>query len=188
MIFSSIDFFYFFAGYFFLHVITPSKYRLYLIIFGSLVFYAAWRVEYVWIPLFLTFISYLGINWILAPSSEIPKKYKLIAVLIALYLPLLFFKYTDFFYQDVLGIVIETQGPILDLVLPLGVSFITFTLTAYIVDIYTGRYDGPVSLPTLLGYVLFFPQLIAGPILRPSELVPQLEKPRPVFSPRFAVG
>ena len=62
--------------------------------------------------------------------------------------------------------------------LPLGVSFVTFTLTAYVVDIYRGKFTGQTRPLTVLGYVLFFPHLIAGPILRPIELIPQLEHPR----------
>ena len=86
----------------------------------------------------------------------------------------MFFKYTDFFYRDVLGPMFGVHDKILDLPLPLGVSFVTFTLTAYVVDIYRGKFAGQVSPTTLTGYVLFFPHLIAGPILRPIELIPQL--------------
>ena len=58
--------------------------------------------------------------------------------------------------------------------LPLGISFVTFTLIAYLVDVSTGKYPAPASPRWLLGYTLFFPHLIAGPILRPHELIPQL--------------
>src|SRR5262249_22161086 len=60
---------------------------------------------------------------------------------------------------------------------PLGVSFITFTLTAFVVDTYKRRFPGGQRPATVLAYVLFFPHLIAGPILRPHELMPQLDRP-----------
>ena len=72
--------------------------------------------------------------------------------------------------------------------LPLGVSFITFTLTAYVVDVYRGKFRNSTSLTDLLGYVLFFPHLIAGPILRPHELLPQLKQLRRAIDARFALG
>jgi alginate O-acetyltransferase complex protein AlgI len=64
--------------------------------------------------------------------------------------------------------------------LPLGVSLVTFTLTAYIVDIYRGIFPPGAKLSHVLAYVLFFPHLIAGPILRPAELLPQLARPGPL--------
>jgi alginate O-acetyltransferase complex protein AlgI len=102
--------------------------------------------------------------------------------------PLVLFKYTDFIYRDVVGPLFGVRGKLLDLPLPLGISFVTFTLTAYVVDIYQGKFAGKVSLSTLTGYVLFFPHLIAGPILRPVELIPQLWRPRPALSAHFYAG
>src|SRR5262249_49204671 len=62
------------------------------------------------------------------------------------------------------------------------------TLTAYVVDVYRGHFKPDTSLKTVTGYVLFFPHLIAGPILRPRELIPQLDSPRPALSPHFTLG
>jgi alginate O-acetyltransferase complex protein AlgI len=76
----------------------------------------------------------------------------------------------------------------LKIALPLGISFITFTLAAYVVDMYRGKFRKDTSLTYLLGYVLFFPHLIAGPILRPNELLPQLRQLRPALDARFAPG
>ena len=101
---------------------------------------------------------------------------------------LVFFKYTDFLYRDLVGPLFGFHDKILDLPLPLGVSFVTFTLTAYVVDIYRGTFQGRVSPTTLTGYVLFFPNLIAGPILRPIELIPQLRHPRSALSAHFYAG
>jgi alginate O-acetyltransferase complex protein AlgI len=172
MLFSSPIFFVFFAVYFSFHLLIPHKYRVYLIICGSTIFYAWWKVEYVWLPYVLMTVAYAGARWIEQTSEAAARRRRTIVAIVALFLPLATFKYADFFYADVLGF----QQKLLDLPLPLGVSFVTFTLTAYIVDIYRGRFSldhGPASV---LAYVLFFPHLIAGPILRPAELIPQMAR------------
>jgi alginate O-acetyltransferase complex protein AlgI len=188
MLFSSPVFFAFFAVYFFLHVITPPRARIVLVIVGSTIFYAWWKISYVWLPYLLMAIAYVGVLWIEAAVDAARRKRRLLITIVALFLPLAFFKYTDFIYRDVVGSIFGIQRKIVDLPLPLGISFVTFTLTAYIVDIYRGRFKDRVSLSTLTGYVLFFPHLIAGPILRPAELIPQLSHPKPALSAHFYAG
>jgi alginate O-acetyltransferase complex protein AlgI len=188
MLFSSPVFFAFFAIYFVLHLITPRRARILLIIAGSTIFYAWWKVSYVWLPYLLTAIAYLGVKWIERASEERARKRRLFVTIVILFVPLVFFKYTDFLYRDVVGPLFGLHEKILDLPLPLGVSFVTFTLTAYVVDIYRGTFAGRASPTTLSGYVLFFPHLIAGPILRPIELIPQLRHPRSALSAHFYAG
>jgi alginate O-acetyltransferase complex protein AlgI len=178
MLFSSPVFFAFFAIYFTLHLVIPARWRLYLIIAGSSFFYAWWKPEYVWIPCLLMAIAYFGVIWMMHAKPEPSRKRRAAVVIALLFVPLVVFKYTNFIYNDVLG-VLTGGGKVLDLTLPLGVSFVTFTLTAYIVDIYRDRFPSQTRPQTVLAYVLFFPHLIAGPILRPDELIPQLKHPRP---------
>src|SRR5579872_1104676 len=188
MLFSSPIFFAFFAVYFILHLIVPRFARIGLIIIGSTIFYAWWKASYVWLPYLLMAIAYAGVLWIEAAKESTRRKRRLMLTICALFLPLVLFKYTDFIYRDVLGPISGFHDKILNLPLPLGISFVTFTLTAYVVDIYKGKFAGKVSLATLTGYVLFFPHLIAGPILRPIELIPQLRNPRPALSAHFYGG
>lgn len=176
MLFSSPIFFVFFAVYFLLHVVTPPRYRLYLIICGSTIFYSWWKLEYFWLPYLLMATAYLGVVWMTRAKSERSRKLRAAVAIVALFLPLAFFKYTDFIYRSVFSPVSE-KGVLIGLPLPLGVSFVTFTLTAYVVDIYRRKFPAGTSARTVLAYVLFFPHLIAGPILRPDELMPQLEAP-----------
>jgi alginate O-acetyltransferase complex protein AlgI len=186
MLFSSPAFFVFFACYFALHIAVPRRYRNYLIIAGSTVFYAWWKIEYVWLPYLLMAIAYLGVQWIANAKEEPARKRRMLTTVVLLFLPLLVFKYTDFLYRDVFGLAFGLREKLLDLPLPLGVSFVTFTLTAFVVDTYNSKFP-PTSAPTtVLAYVLFFPHLIAGPILRPIELIPQLEHPRRAFVLRAA--
>jgi alginate O-acetyltransferase complex protein AlgI len=177
MLFSSPVFFVFFAAYFAVHVLLPRQWRLYLIIAGSTIFYAWWKVEYVWVPYLLMAIAYFGTIWMMRAKTDPARKWRAGIAITLLFVPLVVFKYTNFVFNDVLG-PLTGGGKLLDLTLPLGVSFVTFTLTAYIVDIYRGKFPVGTAPSTLLAYVLFFPHLIAGPILRPIELIPQLEHPR----------
>jgi alginate O-acetyltransferase complex protein AlgI len=186
MLFSSPAFFVFFACYFALHILVPRQYRNYLIIAGSTVFYAWWKVEYVWLPYLLMAIAYGGVQWIARSKEEPVRKRRMLTTIVLLFLPLLFFKYTDFLYRDVFGLAFGLRDKILELPLPLGVSFVTFTLTAFVVDTYKSKFPVTSSPSSVLAYVLFFPHLIAGPILRPIELIPQLEHPRPAFAFRTA--
>jgi alginate O-acetyltransferase complex protein AlgI len=103
-------------------------------------------------------------------------------------MPLMFYKYADFFYLSIMGPLFSWTEPIVDLPLPLGISFVTFTLIAYAVDVYKGRFPVERSYKTLSAYILFFPQLIAGPILKPGELIPQLKDPEPARNGSFTYG
>jgi len=178
MLFSSPVFFVFFAFYFLLHLVLPVKYRLYLIICGSTVFYAWWKLDYVWLPYLLAAIAFFGVKWINGANAGGPRKWRTTLIIVLLFVPLVIFKYSNFLYADLIGALRGDQGKLIDLALPLGVSFVTFTLSAYVVDIYKGKFSATTPLLTVLGYVLFFPHLIAGPILRPVELIPQLQHPR----------
>jgi len=177
MLFSSSTFFVFFAIYFILHVVTPPRYRLYLIICGSTVFYSWWKLQYLWLPYLLMATAYIGVVWMARATNERSRKRRAAAAIVALFLPLVFFKYTDFVYRSVISPFSGEDDVLIGVPLPLGVSFVTFTLTAYVVDIYRGKFPAGTSTRTVLAYVLFFPHLIAGPILRPDELMPQLEAP-----------
>ena len=72
--------------------------------------------------------------------------------------------------------------------LPLGISFISFTACAYVIDVYRRRFPVEHRLRYLLAHILFFPHLIAGPILRPHELIPRLKAMRPARDARFMLG
>jgi alginate O-acetyltransferase complex protein AlgI len=187
VLFSSPAFFVFFLVYFSLHQLVPLRQRVWLIIAGSAVFYAWWRIEYAWLPFALMATAYGGVRWMEQASTPAQRKQRATAAIVVLFLPLVFVKYTNFLYRDVLGALFGWDDSLLQLSLPLGISFVTFTLTAFIVDIYKRRYPGVPAWPTVLAYVLFFPHLIAGPILRPHELVPQLEHPRRTYLRRAAV-
>ena len=188
MLFSSLNFFVFFIAYFAVHLLIARRYRVYLIIGGSTIFYAWWNVAYVWVPYLLMGIALGGSLWVSGAPTPRSRRLRLVASLLALFAPLAVFKYTDFIFRDVLGAMFGWSDALLAVPLPLGISFVTFTLTAFVVDTVTGKFRRVARPSTVLAYVLFFPHLIAGPILRPAELIPQLENARRPILPAVAVG
>lgn len=193
MLFSEPAFLLFFAGYCICHLLVPPRLRIYLIIAGSTIFYAWWRIEYVWLPYLLTGIAWLGVATFERATDPAQRRRRLVAALVALFLPLVGVKYGYFLAHDIVGAIpgmASLLGDVrwLKVPLPLGISFVTFTLTAYVVDVFVGRFPVQRRPSELLGYVLFFPHLIAGPILRPNELMPQFRQRRRAAGARFTLG
>ncbi|MFM2481882.1 MBOAT family O-acyltransferase [Celerinatantimonas sp. YJH-8] len=132
-----------------------------VLIGSSFIFYSFWNIHFIWILAFYIVIALVYVS----TFSKI-NKLKFLFVLIVL-IPLLFFKYTNFILQSV-GV-----QHLLHIGLPLGISFITFTLISFIVD-YSRSPHKRINLLDVSLYISFFPHLIAGPILRSHELIPQL--------------
>ena len=144
---------------------------------ASLLFYALWIPAY--LPLLLADI---GVNYVLlrgitasAPRSPQRRTYLAISIVFTLSL-LLYFKYAAFLVESAMPLLgqLASEVPVPEILLPLGISFYSFQIISLAVDTY--RDDGPVveGLSQYALYVAFFPQLIAGPILRGGELLPQL--------------
>ena len=188
MVFSSPIFFLFFAVYLALHFLVPAKHRVWLIVIGSTFFYGYYRPEYVWIPLTLTLVAYLGAIHLDNSASLRSRKLRLAGTITMIFIPLMIYKYADFLYISIAGPLLGREEPIVNQPLPLGISFVTFTLIAYVVDVCKERFPVERSFKFLFAYILFFPQLIAGPILKPGELIPQLEDPQPAKNGAFTYG
>lgn len=170
MLFCSSVFFIFFVIYLTVWMIVPKKWLLGVVILGSLTFYGYWDWTSLALPIGLTIVAYFAGQWLLNFEGEQSQNFRLGLSILILVSPLFIFKYLNFF----------TGKELIGLGLPIGISFITFTLVAYLVDVSRQAYSVEKSPFWLLGYVTFFPQLIAGPILRPVELLPQLKKFPPV--------
>ncbi|MEQ8661796.1 MAG: MBOAT family O-acyltransferase, partial [Gammaproteobacteria bacterium] len=144
--------------------------RIGVLALASLAFYGYWDVRF--LPLLVVTI---GINWLLGRAWRATRNNGLIVAGVVFNLGLLaFFKYTNFLVESLLtllGIPFEPWT----IILPLGISFFTFQQVSYIIDL---RRDGvaPYGLVRYAAYVSFFPQLIAGPIVRHNELIPQFER------------
>lgn len=139
---------------------------------GSLFFYGYWNVIYVPLLLFSIFVNFFtGSTLANEQSHKVRKKYLLIFGILFNVGLLAYFKYTNFLIDNLNGM-FAANIPLSDIILPLGISFFTFTQIAFLVDAYKGK----VKEYDLLNYMLFvsyFPHLLAGPILHHTEMMPQ---------------
>ncbi|CDG83285.1 MBOAT family O-acyltransferase [Janthinobacterium agaricidamnosum] len=191
MLFNSFGFLFFYlplvlAGYFWLGRYNPRRAVAWLAL-ASLFFYAYWDARY--LPLLLTSISInYGCGRMLASASSLARKRWLVLALGGNLLLLAYYKYANFFVDSV-NSVAGTGWAGWTIVLPIGISFFTFTQIAFLVDCYRSE----VREVRFIHYVLFvsyFPHLIAGPVLHHKEMMPQFADPancRPSAA-NFAVG
>ena len=167
-------------GIFSFYCIKNRFNRKVLLLGLSLFFYSLWRWEFSFLMLFSAFLDYFLANKISASkNNKINKIYLLISLSINLGL-LLFFKYTYFFVDNFNFIAnwlnVSSISLPFKIILPLGISFYTFQTISYTIDVYRGVNRPINNIISYLIYVTFWPQLIAGPILRVSEILPQLEQ------------
>jgi alginate O-acetyltransferase complex protein AlgI len=146
---------------------------------ASLAFYGSWNAIY--IPGFIALIAF---NFLAGQHLHGPRGRLVLGIAVGVDLALLgVFKYLDWVLGGSLSIVNFITGTTVEfggmgIVLPLAISFVTFTLIAYLVDTYRGRPSERKPVDFAL-YVTYFPHLIAGPIMRPREFLPQIHHPRP---------
>ena len=154
---------------------------------ASLFFYGWWDYHYVPLLLFSVALNYVAAVWI-RRNSGLARQYLLTAAVIADLALLAYFKYADFFVSSIVRVT-GVDWPALDIVLPAGISFFTFTQIAFLVDTYRGKVSEARPVHYLL-FVTYFPHLIAGPVLHHKEMMPQFADRRN-YRPRamnFAVG
>jgi alginate O-acetyltransferase complex protein AlgI len=188
VIFTSYTYVFFLALVFLLHWSVPVSWRKWLLIVASYVFYCSWRWEFGFLLLGVSLFNWFYARWVLLKSqANLPL---LIGVAINL-APLIYFKYTGFLVTNVVTVAdwfgANWQTHAFDILLPIGISFFTFQGIAYLVDVAAG--DEPLSLlADFLLFKAFWPQLIAGPIIRLHEIRDQLETPRSLDYYNVALG
>ncbi|MBH5319411.1 MBOAT family protein [Paenibacillus sp. GSMTC-2017] len=172
MLFNSTEFIFIFlpiafAGYFLLATATHTILPKIWLVACSLFFYSFWNHGY----LALIFIS-MSINFILGHFLILHKRKALITIGIIFNLGLLgYYKYLDFMVANI-NFLFSTELPLLNIILPLAISFFTFQQVSYLVDCYKGKID-KYSFVDYILFITFFPQLIAGPIVYHHEIMPQ---------------
>ena len=164
MVFSSLTFIYFFLPILlFVYFIIPNKFKIIVLVLFSLVFYFYGEGKYILVLLLSSIINYYL-------SKKITNNKKLLVISIILNLiPLLYFKYTMFFI-DIVNNVFNANLFIQNIVLPIGISFFTFQNISYLVDSYKDKNEVAKNLLEYILYITFFAQLVAGPIVRFSEI------------------
>lgn len=181
MLFNSTQFAIFLPVVFSLFWLIPNKYRWLLLLCASYYFYMCWNVQYVVLILFVTVVSFLSALFIEWAASERLRKYALFFSFCACLGTLFVFKYFNFFYTsaarlaDCTGMNLKPIS--LGLLLPVGISFYTFQSLSYVVDVYRGEAAAEHHFGIYATFVSFFPQLVAGPIERTNNLLPQLKIP-----------
>ena len=182
MIFNSFSFLIFFIIFLILYWTLNLKLRLILIFFSSLLFYGFWRIDFIPLLLFSVLVDFFASKKIYqTKQKKTKKKYLILSLFINLGI-LIFFKYFYFLHEStsqLLSLVGVNVMPIeYKILLPIGISFYTFQSISYTIDVYRNNIKPEKNLLIFANYVIFFPQLVAGPILRASEILWQFKEKR----------
>ena len=200
MLFNSYAFWGFFLLIILLYRWVNHRVQNTILLIGSYLFYACW--DWRFLPLIMTttvinFYTGLGIEKYAQSGDsevEIKKKQKILLTIsvIASLGMLGFFKYYGFFIESTSSLLtamgVSANLPVLEILLPVGISFYTFQTMSYTIDVYRGETKPTRNLADFALYVAFFPQLVAGPIERSSSLLPQILKRRERTEGDFTEG
>ena len=185
MLFSSITFlFYFLPILLIIYFIVPKKFKNLVLFIFSLFFYFYGEPKYG----FLLLLSCI-INYIMGSLIDKHRKYGKIFLIIALVYDigsLLYFKYLDFFIENINNI-FKSEIPLFHIIMPIGISFFTFQTVSYVVDIYNKKVESSKSFLNFATYICLFPQLVAGPIVRYETIASELKNRESNFD-TFALG
>lgn len=193
MVFNSFAFLIFFPVFLILYKLLPLKVRWVMMLVMSYIFYISWQADLLYLILFTTLVSYVCAILIEKYEGKrgVQKALMITAVTVSLAV-LFFFKYFNFVATNVASLLssfgIQLADPTLDLILPVGISFYTFQTLSYVIDVYRGSIKAERHFGYYALYVSFFPQLVAGPIERPENLLPQLKKENPFTVNDLTVG
>ena len=179
MLFNSFAFAFFLPLVFVLYWLLPHKTRWILILVASYYFYMSWNAKYVFLILFTTIISYTAAIFLEKTQCQRNKKWILVGTAAACLGVLFFFKYFNFVSESVTAVfrlfAIQMNPVLLDLLLPVGISFYTFQTLSYVIDVYRGDVKAEHHFGYYAAFISFFPQLVAGPIERTNNLLPQIK-------------
>ncbi len=192
MLFNSIPFLIFFPIVIAFYYILSHSYRWVWLLLASCFFYMFFKPEYILILFFTIIIDYFAGIQIENSKNKNQKKYWLIASLIANIGILAIFKYYNFINDNITGIAklahYTNPIPALKILLPIGLSFHTFQAMSYTIEVYKGRQQAERHFGYYALYVMFFPQLVAGPIERPQNILHQLKEKKLFHYQNFSDG
>ena len=173
MLFNSFTFIVFFIAVSALYFVLPHKIRWILLLAASCIFYMAWNPKLIILILITIFINYTAALYIYKCKNQKGKKILILTLFIDFGL-LFIFKYLGFM-NDTLLAMFGDNWPIkaLNIILPMGISFYTFQAASYTIDVYRGTIKPERHFGIFALFVMFFPQLVAGPIERSENLLPQ---------------
>ena len=193
MVFNSYTFIVFFVVMLVLHNLPFSwKVKKINLLLASYLFYAAWNPPFILLLWLSTVVDYFVGRALFTQENKAKKRVLLVISLIGNLGMLCFFKYGGFLLDNfvllvnAIGVDFHPAKP--NIILPAGISFYTFTTLCYTIDMYKRKSEPVKSLLDFSLFVTFFPHLVAGPIVRPPQLVPQFESPRKATSQQLLQG
>lgn len=179
MLFNSLHFAIFLPIVFGIYWALPHKFRWPILLLASYYFYMSWNASYVVLILFTTAVSYFVALSLERIKGEKGKRTLLFLTLFVCLGILFVFKYFNFFAESFSAITSRLGIPLhpitLKLLLPVGISFYTFQTLGYVIDVYRGNIEAEHNFGVYAAFVSFFPQLVAGPIERTKNLLPQIK-------------
>ncbi len=167
----------FFGGYIWLNRMRHTAMLAYVVVFS--LFFAFKANGWLMLLLPATVLLSWKMTDMLRRREGSSRRWLLAATVTVELLPLLYFKYTNFFIETLNGM-LATNFSLLSIILPIGISFYTLQAISYTVDVYKGRFCAEVSLLEYAFYLTFFPLLMAGPITRAEVLIPQIQERKPL--------
>ncbi len=193
MLFNSLSFVGFFLVLVGIYYNLPSwKHRKILLLFSSYIFYGAWKPSFLILLWFSTMIDWFAAKWLGKEENQTKRNVYLMMSLVSNLGLLGYFKYGNFFLDNLYSISsffgLEYNHIVYDITLPVGISFYTFQTLSYTLDVYLKRSEPCKSLLDFSLYVTFFPQLVAGPIVRSTDFLPQCEEPKKFEANSFCWG
>jgi len=187
MSFTSPPFFVFFGLYFLAGLLLPRRGWLWLAAVASSFFYGWWDWRFLFLLYYVVTVSwFVGRGLARSEDQAVRRRYVLLSVISCLAV-LATFKYFGFFVDSFINVSaalgLKLAPRVTQILLPVGISFYTFHALSYTIDLYRRKLKAPADYLSLVVYLAFFPQLVAGPIVRASRFLPQIQR-GPVFSPR----
>ena len=185
MLFNSFEFLIFLPTVFLLYwfIFKSQKQQNFLIVVASYIFYGWWNYRFLALIAFTTLYSYFSGIAIEQTDSKSKRRAISVSSIVINLLILGVFKYYNFFVNNIEILLKELfnyqlDSVTLDIILPVGISFYTFQALSYTIDVYRGEIRASHNLIEFGAYISFFPQLVAGPIERATNLLPQFQRPR----------
>lgn len=191
MTFTSPTFLLFIFGTLLLYGVVPKAHRWLVLLTASYVFYGTWNWQALWVLVLVTLVSYAAARRMQTLDAPGARRVWLAAGGIVTLGSLLVFKYFNYGLAELNALfsLWEQEAlPVLELAAPLGISFFTLQVYAYLMDVYHGQAQAETHLGRYALAVTFFPQMVAGPITRVNRLLPQIEQPETLVPEHLSIG
>jgi alginate O-acetyltransferase complex protein AlgI len=192
MVFTSLHFAAFFVVVYALYRVLPHRAQNVMLLVASYYFYAAWDWRFLSLLIGSTVVDFLVGRYLGAEHPASRRRRALVVSLVYNLGVLAIFKYFNFFEESLIALAgwfgWRLDGVTLNVVLPIGISFYTFMTVSYVIDVYRRDIKPTTHLLDFALFVAYFPHLVAGPILRASLLLPQIEKPRTISAAQSSEG